>query len=91
MRFISGVLRFVLMIGLVLGAFVAYKHFLGKPVGGPCGDSSDCAQLIGAQCLYDPTGNYCTSVCKSDGECPTGWRCARAHAPGAARKHWRWA
>lgn len=81
MRLLSSLLRGLLVVGLVSGAYVAYKRAFGQPVGGPCGDSSDCAQLIGAQCLYDPTGNYCTSVCRADGECPGGWRCVRARSP----------
>lgn len=74
-----GILRFILVMALVIGLYVAYRIYFGAKIGETCADSASCAALTGVQCLRDPSGSYCTPLCTTDRDCPTSWVCASAH------------
>ncbi|MEI8254533.1 MAG: hypothetical protein WCJ30_02550 [Deltaproteobacteria bacterium] len=79
MKAFVGLLRFVAISLLLVGAYVGYRVYFGAKIGEACTDSNSCAALFDVQCLHDPTGSYCTRMCAARNDCPTEWVCASAH------------
>ena len=58
-----------------IGGAVLYQHrrgHLGERLGDHCYASSQCA---GAPCIHDLSGDYCSKLCDSDGDCPSPYVC----------------
>ena len=68
-------MRSLALVALVLAAVPwAFKLAGAEAIGESCEGGFDCA-LIDGRCVQGEEGRFCTIVCESDGDCPSGGYC----------------